>query len=164
MSLPSRWIDALFSKLTLTYGQEFLRKFEGLPMAEVKADWSETLSGFQQHPQAIRYGLDHLPPEKPPNALQFRDLCRKAPLPRVAAIEAPRTDPERLSDELRRIKSMEIGKRGDFRAWAYLLRDREQSQAKGATGRAALTKYQRDAWRYALGQDAHTPEVEEDKP
>ncbi len=89
MSLPSRWVDALFSKLTVTYGQEFLRKFEGLQMADVKADWAEALTGYQQNPNAIKYALANLPADKPPNILQFSDLCRRSPLPKRLAMEAP---------------------------------------------------------------------------
>ncbi len=54
---------------------------------------------------------------------------------------------------MRRIKAWRSESSGNFRAWAYKLRLREQSQVKGATGRAVLTKFQRDAWRYALGAD-----------
>lgn len=78
MSLPEPWVDRLFTKLVLVYGNDFLRRWDGLEIADVKADWAHELSAYQQSPGAIRYALENLP-QKPPNVLEFRAICQRAP-------------------------------------------------------------------------------------
>ncbi len=79
MSLSEHYIKAIFTKLTLVYGRDFLSKYEGQDMANVEADWAHELAGFQEMPSAIKYALQNLDPNKAPNVLQFRDICRRAP-------------------------------------------------------------------------------------
>jgi hypothetical protein len=76
-SLPAPWVDRIFAKLAVRYGEAFMRQYGGLDIAAVKADWAEELDGFDG--EAIGYGLRFLPSERPPNVLQFRDQCRRAP-------------------------------------------------------------------------------------
>jgi hypothetical protein len=141
MSLPDGWIDRIFTKLTLTYGQAFLRQYDGVEMADVKANWGHELACFQQSPDAIRHGLEHLP-ERPPNIVQFRDLCRIPVKPVLLTNDLPPVDPkmaalvkDALSKAERRI--------GD-REWAERLKSKELAGAR-------LTQYQRACWREALG-------------
>lgn len=96
MSLPTPWIDKIFAKLSLVYGRAFFGQYEGLDMQDVKADWAHELSGFERMPEAIAYGLKHLPMDKPPNVLQFRALCRKLPPPEFKALPAPKADQEKV--------------------------------------------------------------------
>lgn len=96
MSLQPELIDMVFTKLTLVYGRDFLARWEGLNLSDVKNDWAHELSGFEKHPQAIAYGLKNLPMDKPPNALQFRALCRKVPPPEFEALPAPKADQEKV--------------------------------------------------------------------
>jgi hypothetical protein len=96
MSLPESWIDKIFTKLQLTYGRTFSSQYEGLDPLAVKADWAHELSGFEKHPEAIAYGLKHLPMDRPPNVLQFRALCRKLPPPEFKALPAPKADQEKV--------------------------------------------------------------------
>lgn len=142
MPLPSRWVDSLFSKLTVTYGAEFLRKYEGVQISDVKADWAEELSGYQQNPDAIKHALENLPLEKPPSVLQFRELCRKAPLPKFKALPAPDIDPAMAQAVKAAVKP--IGKATDPLEWAKNLRDREAVSPK------SMSMFQRHAWREAL--------------
>lgn len=145
MPLPSRWVDSLFAKLTVTYGQDFLRRWEGVPMDTVKADWAEALGGYEQHPEAIAFALTILDPAKPPTVLQFAELCRRAPVKAPLALEAPAPDPEVAAMALNALKRAGVKQVGD-KSWAYRLRDREiQGKGKG------LTSFQRHAWREALG-------------
>ena len=112
MPLPSRWVDAIFAKLTVTYGQEFLRRWEGVDIAQVKADWALELAGYENQPKAIKYALESLPIDKPPTVLQFRELCRRAPVPRPAALPAPDPSSEitkRAVEALRGIKARRMG-------------------------------------------------------
>jgi hypothetical protein len=103
MSLPPPWIDRIFEKLGLVYGNEFLNRWKGLKLTDVKTDWAHELAGFQQLPDAIAWGLQNLPPERPPTVLQFRDLCRKAPAPDLPRLPEPKADPERLKAEVAKL-------------------------------------------------------------
>lgn len=142
MSLPDAWIERIFLKLSVTYGQAFLRQYDGVDLADVKANWAHELSGFQQMPGAIRYGLEFLPADRPPNVMQFRDLCRRSPPPPPPLqIAGPPVDPA-VAVEARKIFAAKP-RRANPRAWAETLRDREQQGAK-------LTQAQRSAWREAL--------------
>jgi hypothetical protein len=71
--LPDSWTDALFARLTVRYGAAFSRQWPDVDIAAVKADWAKVLARMPA--PAIAYALDHLPADKPPNALQFRALC-----------------------------------------------------------------------------------------
>jgi hypothetical protein len=144
MPLPSRWVDSLFAKLTVTYGQDFLRRWEGVPMDTVKADWAEALGGYEKNPEAIAFALTILDPAKPPTVLQFAEMCRRAPQTPLPALEAPAPSPEAVrmaTAALKRVGAQSVGDK----SWAERLRDREaRSNGKG------MTKFQRDAWREAL--------------
>lgn len=144
MSLPSRWVDALFGKLTVVYGQAFLRQWEGVDLDAVKADWAEGLAGLEQSPNAIAHGLANVNPDKPPNVLQFKALCLKAPQYKPKALPAPPADPavvEAVMAGFQRPPAF------DAKAWAWRLKGREESGER-------LTMAQREMWRAALGAQA----------
>ena len=66
MPLPPAWLDRLFAKLTVAYGAEFLRKWEGVPIEDVKAEWADVLDGFEKIKICTGYRLhgeliDYLP-------------------------------------------------------------------------------------------------------
>lgn len=109
--LPASWVDRIFAKLIGVYGQEFLGKFTlmadgsnmGLEIA--KRTWAQDLAGFGDQPTegggvdtsgglAIAYALEHLP-EKAPNLIEFRALCRQAPKAELPKLERKWT-PEEL--------------------------------------------------------------------
>lgn len=145
MSLPDAWVDRIFEKLTLVYGHRFLRQWEGLDMAAVKRDWSYELRGFQQSPQAIGYGLEHLPPDEAPTVLQFRDLCRRVPesqgsLPMPKPTAEEREKAARICRDLRIRIGADVA---DPRDWAYDLQAREKRGEE-------LSPVQAKAWREAL--------------
>lgn len=91
--LPENWIDRIFIRLTGIYGAQFTSKFkqieEGVDvgMANAKDVWAKELGNFIDKPECIGYALDHLPADHAPNALEFRDICRRAPRKEAAAIE-----------------------------------------------------------------------------
>ena len=60
MLLPSAWVDSLFERLSVRYGEAFLRQYAGLDMAKVKADWAQCLGLFADRPDAIQHGLASL--------------------------------------------------------------------------------------------------------
>jgi hypothetical protein len=102
MSLPLAWVDRIFDKLTLTYGQQFLNRWRDLDLNAVKSDWMHELSGFEKAPHAIAYALANLP-DAPPTVLQFRSLARLAPAADVPKLPEPKADPARLAAELAKL-------------------------------------------------------------
>lgn len=102
MPLPTSWADHLFAKLGVRYGAAFLRQWTDTDPALVKADWAEVLDGTSG--DAIGYALRNLP-DRPMNATQFRDLCRRAPVAATQALPAPdvKADPSRLAEILGRL-------------------------------------------------------------
>lgn len=103
MSLPTPWVDRIFDKLTLVYGQAFLRRWADIDMNAVKSDWGHELAGFQQQPRAIAYALENLPAERPPTVLEFRAMARRCPAEDVPRLESPKADPERVAAELAKL-------------------------------------------------------------
>lgn len=86
MSLPIEWIEKIFSKLSLNYGVDFLARYKGIPIADVKTDWAAQLAGMTG--PAIAHALGCLP-DRPPTAQQFKNLCLTAPQPEHARLAAP---------------------------------------------------------------------------
>ncbi len=95
MSLPQRWAEHLFAKLAVRYGAAFLRQYGDADPALVQADWAEVLDGTSG--ASLSYALRYLP-VNPPNAIAFRDLCRRAPAPEAPRIahDMPPPDPARV--------------------------------------------------------------------
>jgi hypothetical protein len=83
--LPRAWVEKIFTRLQGVYGREFLGQY-GTGMVNgvdpgienAKQVWAEELAGFIRWPDAIAYALEHLP-ERTPNAIKFRELCRMSP-------------------------------------------------------------------------------------
>lgn len=100
MPMPGSWVEHLFAKLTVRYGAAFMRQYDGLDIAIVKGDWAEVLDGCPG--ASMSYALRYLPSDRPVNALQFRDLCRRAPPPENARLPAPDggADPQRVREIL----------------------------------------------------------------
>lgn len=93
------WVDKLFARLLVRYGDAWTRKWEGIPEDAVKADWLEQLGPvFRNRPKAIAHALDNLPPDFPPNSEQFRKMCTGFPemLPALAAPTA-KADPQKVA-------------------------------------------------------------------
>lgn len=121
MSLPLPWVDKIFLKLTLIYGRDFIGRWEGLEIADVKTDWGHELSGFENWPEAIAHALATCPPGKPPTVIEFRELARKAPRAKVPALPEPAADPERMAAELAKLEPIRraaLSPRIDHKAWA----------------------------------------------
>lgn len=85
MTLPEKWIERIFARLQGIYGAQFTSKFSRMDqgvdvgMLNAKSTWADELGNFSDKPEAIAYALDHLPTDHAPNALEFRDICRRAP-------------------------------------------------------------------------------------
>jgi hypothetical protein len=104
--LPQQWIERIFARLQGIYGSQFVSKFtyiengSDVGLINAKAVWAEELGGFLDQPEAISYALKNLPSDFAPSALEFRDLCRRAPRKELPAIEHKLTekDHERSRD------------------------------------------------------------------
>lgn len=127
MSLPLPWVDRIFEKLTLVYGQAFLARWRDLDLDAVKHDWAHELAGFEAHPKAIAHALQTLPSDHPPTVLQFRELARRAPLPELPRLESPPADAERVAAELAKLATVRTtaAQAVDHRAWARRILDRK---------------------------------------
>ena len=147
-ALPAKWVEQIFGKLAIRYGRQFLGRWEGVDMADVRADWAVQLGGFRARPDCIAYALGKLPIDKPPTVGEFRSLCNSMP----ERTEVARLDWKRgripanvlqALDKLEETKEVDAQYAG-ARGWAYRLRDRESAGD-------VLSNAQRKCWREALG-------------
>lgn len=149
MSLPSKWIDKIFEKLTLVYGRDFTAKYDNISIIDVKSEWCDLLGGFYDQPEAIAFALDHLPDTRAPNVLEFRSLCRQSPRHSSALLPAPKADRSVVEDQLRKMASSAfknpVNERGevDHKRWAKRLKERHGKGEK-------LNLVQVNAYRKAL--------------
>lgn len=128
MSLPTSWVDRIFDKLTLVYGQSFLRRWADIDLNSVKSDWAHELSGFEHHPKAIAWALQNLPTNAPPTVLDFKFLARRAPPDEIPRLEAPKADPERIAAELAKLAPVKAApKMRPNTDWAQRIVDRKES-------------------------------------
>lgn len=114
----SAWLDATIDKLwerfENRYGSLWMDRWAGLPMARVKAEWADELSGFM--PDALRYGFDAVKDNRyPPTLPEFVEACRRAPRPRLPALSVPPIPQEKLNERLAEIGKFcrEFGRRPD---------------------------------------------------
>lgn len=98
-------VDLIFGKCALVYGRDFAGRWEGMNLADVKADWIRELGSTLDRPQAIKHGLNHLPHDRPPTVLQFRDACLRYEEPRLPALKEPPADPGRVRASLAQTKA-----------------------------------------------------------
>jgi hypothetical protein len=91
MSVHELWVERLFARLQVRYGNRWTRMWEGINPEAIKADWEETLGAlYMRHPEALAYGLEYLP-ENPPTSGQFKAICLRAP-DNTPRLEAPRSN------------------------------------------------------------------------
>lgn len=113
--LPNAWVDKMFARLQGIYGREFTSQFSVIDangndvgMANAKQVWAEELGGFVDNPEAIAFALKHLP-DRVPNAIKFRDMCRQAPLksnPNQLGFSKVAVDDETAKANLQKIRTM----------------------------------------------------------
>lgn len=155
MSLPTTWIDRIFEKLSLVYGRQFVARWEGLSIADVKTDWGHELARFHERPECIAWALKNLPVDKPPTVLQFRELCMSAPQADTKLLPEPKADPElvaQMLSEIQRTRSRvaQDTPKADPKEWARKLLARHESgdirpAACVAMAKAALNARQEQA-------------------
>ena len=143
MSLPLPWVEKIFMKLTLTFGRDFLDRWKGIDIEDVKADWAHELRGLQQNPSAIAYGLQHCLGGKAPNVQDFKAVCIRRPDPSLA-LPSPPADPEKMAIELAKLAQVQRIARIDGKTWARTLKERDDAGE-------SINRNQRRCYRIALG-------------
>lgn len=139
MALPDDWVKAIFTRLTIVYGVRFTQQWPGLDPEKVISVWAAELDGITSGGMA--HALSNLPPDFPPNPMQFRALCNRRPLPAFRALPEPKT---KASEAVRRKVSDGLNRKAhDPKAWARRLKAREEA---GET----LKPIQASMWRQAL--------------
>lgn len=100
---PQHPIDRLFKRMAVVYGAAWDRSLGAAPLADVKTSWGYELSGFasEEGLKAIAWALDNLP-ARCPNVIEFRELCRRSPLPQFERLEAPKAAPAIVAEQIAR--------------------------------------------------------------
>ena len=89
-TLPAQWVERIFHKMALIYGRDFLRRWDGMDIEEVKADWAQELGRFAGNSEAIRWALAHVPEAHPPTVREFAKLCEMPAKSAMLHIECAR--------------------------------------------------------------------------
>lgn len=139
MPLDSRLVDLIHTRLLVRYAAKWIALYQAVDPADVKADWANELEGVPEY--AIRYALDNLSPDFPPNAAQFKSICIRRPDPIARRLPGPKADPERVGQALATARA-KLARRGPLQ-WAY---DLQESEKRGEP----VTAAQRQAWRDAM--------------
>lgn len=94
--VPVSWIERIFARLSSYYGTKFADLWNGLNIAQVKADWADALATYT--PDEIGRGLaECLRHDWPPTLPEFLKRCRPALDPEAAYYEACKVMPLRHS-------------------------------------------------------------------
>ena len=137
-------IDRLFERLSMTYGIAWDNSLGTAPLNEIKSFWMHELSGFMQSKEsmmAISWALGNLP-ERPPNLVQFKNLCYQAPAVQKPQLPAPPADPELVKQEMAKLAPLKMGHGVDPKAWARRILD---EYAAGRKKPVAVVQMARDA-------------------
>lgn len=73
--LPAAWIDRLFTRLAMMYGNKFADMWRGIDTNAIKAAWAEDLAGYT--PDELKRGLEWCKTQAwPPTLPEFMTACR----------------------------------------------------------------------------------------
>lgn len=130
MSLPMKAVDRLFERMAATYGAQWLRMWDGVPIHDVKTLWGHELSVYTSRLDTVAWALENLPP-RCPNVIEFKLICRQAPAPETPKLPELKADPARLAAELARLaevkKAVKESGGYDGKAWAKRLIARSEA-------------------------------------
>lgn len=143
-------VEYVFKRLAAIYGAAWDRSLGQAPIGDVMTVWAYQLQQFTvsiASKKMVMWALDNLP-DRCPNVLEFKTLCRRAPVAQIAALPEPASDPERMAEELAKLAPFRVrtgvASAVDHKAWARCL------QARDAAGEP-LNMNQRRCYREALG-------------
>jgi len=145
MTLPIADVERLFDRLSMTYGVEFRNKWAGMPLNEIKTHWAYELAQFADNLNAIGWALQNLP-DRCPNLIEFKNLCKQAPRPQHQALDATKAPVEVIDREISKMLAGLIKKPTDavdHKRWAKRLKERHE---KGEH----LSPYQINCYKTAL--------------
>jgi hypothetical protein len=145
MTLPIAAVERLFDRLSMTYGTEFTNTWTGMPLKEIKTHWAYELSQFAGNLNAIGWALQNLP-DRCPNLIEFKNLCKQAPRPTTIALDAPKVPIEVVDTEISKIIASLVKtpeSTGDHKRWARRLKERHGKGEK-------LSPYQINCYKVAL--------------
>ena len=143
--LKMAWVDRIFERLAIRYGERFLNRWRGIDLDMVKHDWATVLEGFEHWPTALSYALDNLDDEKPPTATQFRSIAQKAPKPATISLPAPKADPDRVACEFQKLASLRNKVAFNDKGWADAIINRHNN---GDSVSITVLNMARNAKRY----------------
>ena len=145
MALPTKAVERLFEKLQLTYGTEFTNKWGELNSMDLMTNWAFELAQFADNLNAIGWALQNLP-DRCPNLIEFKNLCKQAPRPVTIALDALKAPVEVIDREISKMLAGLVKKptdAGDHKGWARRLKERHE---KGEH----LSPYQINCYKTAL--------------
>lgn len=147
--LPDDTIAAIFTKLLLVYGRRFSDAYAGQDLGTVKRHWQHELGAMPDW--AVTHALATLPPDFPPNVLQFKAICNTARPPMRQALPTPRGAPMKPAtrEALQQLVRQFASGSTDPLIGARALRDKERRGFH-------LTRAQREFWRTALRHEENT--------
>ena len=140
-------IDRLFHRLGATYGADWDRALGQTPINDAKTVWAHELAPFKQSLHRIAWALENLP-ERCPNVIAFKSLCKQAPAPVLPALPEPRADKKRMNDELEKLGHIRMAEKPAYgmKEWAYRLQTRHKQGG-------SLNSNQIRCYKAALGLD-----------
>lgn len=126
--LPLGWIKKIFERYKIVYGPALTGALIGNTDDDLKLvsqGWAEELRNFGPTPLAIKHALDNLPPDRPPNLLQFKELCKQGLkyIPAPIALDHKLT-PEQIENNRKRTKELiaKLAKEKAFQADKYAMK------------------------------------------
>ena len=134
---PLTPLERVFKRLAATYGAAWDRALGQAPLMDVMTVWSHELDGLMQSRNsmlAIAWALDNLP-ERCPNVIEFKHLCRAAPSSDVPRIDPPKADPAIVA----KVLSGLAPNYGDpysvygMKAWAHRLKAKDDANPRSVT-------------------------------
>lgn len=118
-------IDRLFTRLSASYGAEWTRQWKDIPIVDMKTAWGHELAGFITDLPAIAQALDNLP-ERCPNVIQFKALCRASRTVKTALLLAePKSNPVFIKEVLAKLAAP--APKTDGREWARRIIARQEA-------------------------------------
>ena len=129
MGLPTQAIDRIFQRMAATYGAAWDRSLGNAPISDIKTAWGHELAGFENSLEDIAWAFDNLP-ERAPNVIEFKKICRLAPVKDVPQLAAPPADPERLKAELAKLGHITRKPRASDKDWARAIINRANAGEK----------------------------------
>ena len=123
-------VDYIFTQCTATYGSAWDRSLGQAPIADIKTAWLNAIDPFKTSKKRILWARQNLP-ERCPTPIEFRNLCRSAPMPESPVLPLPKADPSRVAEELAKLGMLpKVERPHGMKQWAYDLKARHEAGHK----------------------------------